>query len=231
MLILFLPTVTVAWSDLGLTTRPTFTSSKRIQERSAQTLYWSQDDDLITSCLQPVVTQHQQQHRPCWRGRGGSAEDGQIPRFPSRGAGWRDEPEHKSDFAGRKGEGRGTSDKSAEVALFYPCSFLTVTQACELWIPPRWGYYTHKAEPGLIFSLFCSVTIQSSTYSGPDSDKCGSREPELCNGPNAKLLYMRSFHQFAYYDTLTFLCYKHPRATSKYFPLPSASYSLTGRWF
>lgn len=38
----------------------------------------SQDDDLITSCLQPAVTQQPQRH-PCWSGRGGSTEDRQTP--------------------------------------------------------------------------------------------------------------------------------------------------------
>lgn len=47
------------------------------------------------------------------------------PRPPpplSREAGWGDRPELRSDFGGRKGEGRGASDKSAAVALFYPFS-------------------------------------------------------------------------------------------------------------
>lgn len=58
------------------------------------------------------------------------------------------------------------SDKSAAVALFYPFSLLTVNQACVLWMPQRWSYYTHKAEPGLILLLFCSVTMQGSFYEG-----------------------------------------------------------------
>lgn len=44
-------------------------------------------------------------------------------------------------------------------------------------MPQRWSYYTHKAEPGLILLLFCSVTIQDCFfYGGQKSDKYSSRE-------------------------------------------------------
>lgn len=62
--------------------------------------------------------------------RPGRKRWGHTDPSPSRGAGWRDRPELRSDFAGRKGEGRGASDKSVAVALFYPFPLLTVTQAC-----------------------------------------------------------------------------------------------------
>lgn len=58
----------------------------------------------------------------------GEAQEEARGQTGSRGPGWRDKPELRSDFAGRKAEGRGASDKS--VAVFYLFSLSTVSRAC-----------------------------------------------------------------------------------------------------
>lgn len=94
---------------------------------------------------------------------------------PSRGAGWRDRPWLRSHFRGRKGEGRGASDKSAAVAVFYPFCLLTVTQVRVINATEVELLHT-QAEPGLILLLFCSETIQGSFCRSHNSDKGCSRE-------------------------------------------------------
>lgn len=83
-----------------------------------------------------------------------------------------------SDLISEEGKEKGGERRIRVLPLLYfiLSPLLTVTQACVLWMPQRWSYYTHKAEPVLILLLFCSVTIQGSFYAGLDSDKCSSRE-------------------------------------------------------
>lgn len=94
---------------------------------------------------------------------------------PSRGAGWRDRPELRSDFAGRKGIGRGESDKSAAAALFYPFSLLTGTQACVMNATEVELLHTQsRARSNLVTILFSNNT--GLFYGGQKSDKRSSRE-------------------------------------------------------
>lgn len=82
--------------------------------------------------------------------------DNPPPPVLSRGARRRDRPALRSDFAGRKGEGRGVLDKSAVVALFHP---FPVTQACVMNATEVELLHTQsQARSNLATILFCNNT-------------------------------------------------------------------------
>lgn len=138
------PTIAGAWRKPRR--RPTFTVSQdahrtggtgcslslTLVESAGRTLVtgWWPHSIKPSTCTCPTAPAPPHGRMALGLGKGGSAKDTEP--CPSRGAGWRDRSDLRSDFTGRKGEGRGTSDKSAGVALFYPFSLLTVAQACSV---------------------------------------------------------------------------------------------------
>lgn len=128
------PTVTEVWLNLRL--RPTFTTSQDALRKGGTdwslspageeqpgimsvTGRWPHNIvpstcSYTTALAPPVLVRLE---RKCW-----GQTDPSLAL--SRGAGWRDRPELRSDFPGRKGEGRGASDKRAAIA-FLKCFILS----------------------------------------------------------------------------------------------------------